>query len=226
MDMITGEGGISSFIHRFIPAQSAQISPGPTLLMLHGTGGDENALLDLGRMLAPGAALLSPRGKILENGMPRYFRRLAEGVFDLSDLTRRTHELADFVETASVAYDFDPARVIAVGFSNGANIAGSMLLLRPSVLSAAVLLHAQVPLVPPSLPNLLGKPIFIGAGPADPCERDRAPCRAAATGRRDGHNVLAQRRPRGQPRRGERGARVARAADREPGSRIKISRSY
>ncbi len=166
--MITGEGGISSFIHRFIPAQSAQVSPGPTLLMLHGTGGDENALLDLGRMLAPGAALLSPRGKILENGMPRYFRRLAEGVFDLSDLTRRTHELADFVETASVAYDFDPARVIAVGFSNGANIAGSMLLLRPSVLSAAVLLHAQVPLVPPSLPNLLGKPIFIGAGLADP----------------------------------------------------------
>src|SRR5579885_2536216 len=180
MDMITGEGGISSFIHRFIPAQSAQVSPGPTLLMLHGTGGDENALLDLGRMLAPGAALLSPRGKILENGMPRYFRRLAEGVFvlsdltrrtwenrmplsfprrgdgvfDLSDLTRRTHELADFVETASVAYDFDPARVIAVGFSNRANIAGSMLLLRPSVLSAAVLLHAQVPLVPPSLPNL------------------------------------------------------------------------
>jgi phospholipase/carboxylesterase len=166
--MITGEGGISSFIHRFIPAQSAQASSGPTLLMLHGTGGDENALLDLGRMLAPGAALLSPRGKVLENGMPRYFRRLAEGVFDLSDLTRRTHELADFVETASVAYDFDPARVIAVGFSNGANIAASMLLLRPSVLSAAVLLHAQVPLVPPSLPNLLGKPVFMSAGRADP----------------------------------------------------------
>jgi predicted esterase len=168
MYMITEEGGISSFIHRYIPAQSALDSSGPTLLLLHGTGGDENALLDLGGMLAPGVALLSPRGKVMENGMPRYFRRLAEGVFDLSDLTRRTHELADFVETASVAYDFDPARVIAVGFSNGANIATSMLLLRPSVLSAAVLLHGQVPMVPLSLPNLLGKPIFIGAGRADP----------------------------------------------------------
>src|SRR5207253_11232004 len=105
------------FVHRYIPAEDGSASP--TLLLLHGTGGDETDLLGLGRLLAPGASLLSPRGKVLEHGMPRFFRRLAAGVFDLEDLTLRTHELADFVAAASATYGFDPGRVIAVGFSNG-----------------------------------------------------------------------------------------------------------
>ncbi|GAC1360198.1 MAG: alpha/beta hydrolase [Ktedonobacteraceae bacterium] len=159
--------GSANFTHHYIPpAQAGQ--HGPTLLLLHGTGGDENDLLDLGRMLAPGAALLSPRGKVLEHGMPRFFRRLAEGVFDVPDLIQRTHELADFVESASTTYGFDATGVIAVGFSNGANIAASMLLLRPQVLAAAVLLHPMVPFVPEKLPHLTGKNVFIGAGRRDP----------------------------------------------------------
>jgi phospholipase/carboxylesterase len=164
--MFLGDDGITSFIHRFIPSTTGNSSR--TLLLLHGTGGNENDLLDLGRLLDPDAALLSPRGKVLENGMPRYFRRLAEGIFDIADLTRRTYELSDFVEAASIAYDFDPKQVIAVGFSNGANIAGSMLLLRPRTLSAAALLHPMVPFIPDTLPDLRNKPVFIGAGLADP----------------------------------------------------------
>ncbi|MBV9713399.1 MAG: alpha/beta hydrolase [Ktedonobacteraceae bacterium] len=158
---------VDGFIHRFEPA-SAQSTALPVLLLLHGTGGDENDLIDLGHILAPGAALLSPRGKVLENGMPRFFRRLAEGVFDLEDLKVRTQELADFVEAASKIYAFDAQHVIAVGFSNGANIAASMLLLRPEVLTGAVLSHPMVPLVPETLPDLSGKSIFIGAGRFDP----------------------------------------------------------
>lgn len=153
------------FIHRYIPPTVEGI---PTLLLLHGTGGDENDLLDLGRLLAPGAGLLSPRGKVLEHGMPRFFRRLAEGIFDLDDLRLRTHELADFVAQAASAYGFDPTRVVAVGFSNGANIAASMLLLRPGSLAGGALLHAMVPLEPESPPNLHGKYVFIGAGQRDP----------------------------------------------------------
>ena len=155
------------FTHHYIPPLQ-ESKHGPTLLLLHGTGGDENDLLDLGRMLAPDVGLLSPRGKVLENGMPRFFRRLAEGVFDVPDLIQRTHELADFVEIASTTYSFDATRIIAVGFSNGANIAASMLLLRPQVLMGAVLLHAMVPFVPEELPNLTGKQVFVGAGRRDP----------------------------------------------------------
>ncbi len=164
--MFLGDDGITSFIHRFIPSTTGNSSR--TLLLLHGTGGNENDLLDLGRLLDPDAALLSPRGKVLENGMPRYFRRLAEGIFDIADLTRRTYELSDFVEAASIAYAFDPKQVVAVGFSNGANIAGSMLLLRPRTLSAAALLHPMVPFIPDTLPDLRNKPVFIGAVLADP----------------------------------------------------------
>ena len=115
-----------SFVHRYEPAAQPERPP---LLLLHGTGGDEHDLIPLGRMLAPGAALLSPRGKVLEGGMPRFFRRLAEGVFDEEDVRKRAHDLADFVETARAAYGL-PAPV-AVGFSNGANIAAALLLLRP-----------------------------------------------------------------------------------------------
>src|SRR5947208_13131019 len=115
-----------NFTHRFVPALESP--PQQVLLLLHGTGGDENDMLPLGRELDPAAALLSPRGKILENGMPRFFRRLAEGVFDEADVIRRANELADFVGAAAARYEFDPRRVTAVGYSNGANIAAAILL--------------------------------------------------------------------------------------------------
>ncbi|GLS42034.1 alpha/beta hydrolase [Methylobacterium brachythecii] len=152
-----------SFIHRFEPGTDAGQPP---LLLLHGTGGDETDLLPLGRSLAPGAALVSPRGRVLENGMPRFFRRLAEGVFDEADLRQRTGELADFVEGARAAYDL-PAP-IAIGFSNGANIAAAMLMLRPEVLAGAVLLRAMVPLATPPAVDLAGKPVLLLSGMADP----------------------------------------------------------
>src|SRR5262249_7162147 len=138
------------------------------LLLLHGTGGDENDLLPLGQVLAPGAALLSPRGKVLENGMPRFFRRLAMGVFDEQDLRFRSRELAEFVQTASDQYGFDSQKVIGVGYSNGANIAASLLLLHPGVLRAAALFSPMVPLEPERLPNLTGVAVFVAAGRSDP----------------------------------------------------------
>jgi phospholipase/carboxylesterase len=152
------------FAHRFIPGAPDK----PVLLLLHGTGGDENDLLPLGEALLPGAGRLSPRGKVLENGMPRFFRRLAEGVFDLDDLRKRTHELADFVEAARAAYDLGERRPVAVGFSNGANIAAAVLLLRPGVLGGALLIRPMVPLVPDTLPDLRGIPVQIHAGQVDP----------------------------------------------------------
>jgi phospholipase/carboxylesterase len=151
------------FAHRFVPGKSSR-----TLLLLHGTGGNETELIPLGRALDPEAALLSPRGKVLENGMPRFFRRLAEGVFDQEDLVRRTHELADFIERAAVHYAFAPDKIVAAGFSNGANIAVSLLLLRPETLRAAVLFRAMVPLVPEKLPDLAQVDVWIGAGNQDP----------------------------------------------------------
>ncbi len=152
------------FRHRFLPAARADA---PTLLLLHGTGGDEADLLPLGEALVPGAARLSPRGQVLENGMPRFFRRLAEGVFDLEDLRRRTHQLADFVEAARKEYRLGSRPPMAVGFSNGANIAASLLLLRPGVLGGALLLRPMVPLTPDPLPLLGGVPVQINAGTAD-----------------------------------------------------------
>ena len=160
------------FIHRFIPATQDGLPP---LLLLHGTGGDENDLVPLGEQLLPGAALLSPRGKVSENGMPRFFRRLAEGVFDLEDLKVRTAELASFVAAARTAYGL--AAPVAVGFSNGANIAASLLLTRPDVLSGAVLLRAMLPFEPQTLPDLKGKPVLLLSGSNDPmmpaASRDR-----------------------------------------------------
>ncbi len=154
------------FVYQFVPAP--HVAAAGTLLLLHGTGGDENDLLLLGRLLDPSANLLSPRGKVLENGMPRFFRRLAEGVLDVPDLVIQTQALAEFVAEASAAHGFDLSRVTAAGFSNGANIAGAMLLLHPGVLQAAVLLHPMVPLVPETLPSLTETPVFIGAGRQDP----------------------------------------------------------
>jgi predicted esterase len=151
--------------HRFVPGLPAESR---TLLLLHGTGGNEDDLIPLGRALLPGAALLSPRGQVLDYGMPRFFRRLAEGVFDEPDLRARTAELAEFVEWAATSYAFDPRRVTAVGFSNGANIASSLLLLRPRVLAGAVLFRAMVPLVPEAPPDLRGVRVLIGSGRNDP----------------------------------------------------------
>ena len=146
-------------LHRFEPGTS------PTLLLLHGTGGDENDLIPLGRLLRPGAALLSPRGQILENGQPRFFRRVAPGVFDQDDLIHSTHELADFVEDQSASRHF--GKVIAVGYSNGANIAAAMLLLRPDVLAGAILFRAMLPLEPPHPPQLDKTPVLLLAGRHD-----------------------------------------------------------
>src|SRR5918997_5023767 len=152
-----------SFIYRFEPGTE----PGrPPLLLLHGTGGDESDLLPLGRAIGPGSALLSPRGKVLENGMPRFFRRLAEGVFDEADVTARAHELADFVAEAREAYGI--AAPVALGFSNGANIAAAMLLLRPEVLAGAALLRAMVPLGAPPAVDLASKRVLILSGAMDP----------------------------------------------------------
>jgi predicted esterase len=151
------------FIHDFVPGSSSR-----TLLLLHGTGGNERDLIPLGRELDPNAALLSPRGKVLENGMPRFFRRLAEGVFDLEDLKYRTNELADFIAAAGEHYGFATDRLVAVGYSNGANIAASMLLLRPEILRAAILFRAMVPLAPDRLPDLSSVRVWIGAGDQDP----------------------------------------------------------
>ena len=152
------------FVHRFLPGAPDR----PVLLLLHGTGGDESDLLPLGEALAPGAARLSPRGKVLENGMPRFFRRLAEGVFDLEDLRRRTDELADFVSSAMAHYGLGERRPVAVGFSNGANIAAALLLLRPTILGGALLMRPMVPLVPETLPDLSGVRVQINAGQVDP----------------------------------------------------------
>jgi len=151
------------FIHEFVPGSSSR-----TLLLLHGTGGNERDLIPLGRELDPNAALLSPRGKVLENGMPRFFRRLAEGVFDLEDLKYRTNELADFVTAAAQHYGFATDQFVAVGYSNGANIAASLLLLRPEILRAAILFRAMVPLVPDKLAELSSVHVWIGAGNQDP----------------------------------------------------------
>ncbi|MES3036080.1 MAG: alpha/beta hydrolase [Gemmatimonadota bacterium] len=139
-----------------------------TVLLLHGTGGNERDLLDLGAAVAPGARLLGVRGQVLEAGMPRFFRRLAEGVFDEADLMRRAADLAAFVPAAAESYGFDAKRVVALGYSNGANIAAAMLLLHPGVLSAAVLLRSMVPLEPAVLPTLPGTPVLIAEGRLDP----------------------------------------------------------
>ncbi len=151
------------FLHEFVRGNSTR-----TLLLLHGTGGNERDLIPLGRELDPNASLLSPRGKILENGMPRFFRRLAERVFDLEDLKTRTIELADFVSSAARHYDLAADRIVAVGYSNGANIAASMLLLRPEIMRAAILFRAMLPLIPDNLPDLSSAHVWIGAGDQDP----------------------------------------------------------
>ncbi len=159
------DGATVGDVHRFVPGATAAA---PTLLVLHGTGGDENDLLPLARELAPAASLLAPRGPVLEHGMPRFFRRLEVGRFDLDDLARRTAELGRFVREAATRYEFDAGRLIALGYSNGANIAASLLLTDADALAGAVLLRPMLPFEPASLPDLTGRPVLIAAGRNDP----------------------------------------------------------
>ncbi|MEO5988006.1 MAG: alpha/beta hydrolase [Candidatus Eisenbacteria bacterium] len=175
-----------SFAHRFEPGSG---SAEDTLLLLHGTGGNENDLLPLGRAIAPGASLLSPRGLVLEHGMPRFFRRIAEGVFDLPDLHARTTQLAEFITTAAAEYGFDSTRVHAVGFSNGANIAASLLFSYPAALASAILLRPMVPFEPEPLPILTGRSVLIAAGREDPIVPHEHGERLAGLLRRAGADV-------------------------------------
>ena len=154
------------FIHRFVAGTN---TAAPPLLLLHGTGGSENDLLTLGREIAPGAALLSPRGKVSEGGMARFFRRFSEGVFDQADLAARTEELAAWIQAVTAENKIDATRLIAFGFSNGANIAASLLLRRPEVLAGAILIRAMVPFVPEKQTRTLeGKSVLLLNGRADP----------------------------------------------------------
>lgn len=147
----------------------------PTLLLLHGTGGTENDLLPIGNFIDPDAGILSVRGEVLENGMPRFFRRLAEGVFDLEDLVRRTEDLNAFIGKAAEDYGFDRGNVIAVGYSNGANIAASLMFHYSDALKGAILHHPMVPVRDKEMPSLEGTSVFIGAGTNDPiCPMDEA----------------------------------------------------
>jgi predicted esterase len=179
----------ADFIHHFSPPADESA---PVLLLLHGTGGNERDLLELGRGLAPRAGLLSPRGKVLENGMPRFLRRLAEGVFDEADLIARTHELAAFIGEAGGRYGMAGRRLIAVGYSNGANIAASLLLLNAAPLAGAVLLRAMVPLVPETPPTLDGVPVMIAAGENDPLIPAESTSRLAEMLRGAGADVAMQ----------------------------------
>jgi phospholipase/carboxylesterase len=154
-----------SFFHAFMPAEN--VSDARTLLLLHGTGGDEKDLLPIGRAIDERANILSPRGKVSENGMNRFFKRLSEGVFDMDDLHARTTELAVFIRDAAAKYEVNPNKIIAVGYSNGANTAASLLFSHPEVLKGAVLLRAMLPFEPEALPDLAGKSVLILAGEED-----------------------------------------------------------
>jgi phospholipase/carboxylesterase len=157
------------FPHRFVPARNAGLAP---LLLLHGSGGDENDLLPLATRIGPGRAMLSPRGKVNEHGIARFFRRGDDGVWDVEDFRRRTAELADFIARAIAAYDLQ--KPVALGYSNGANIAWSLLLKDPGLLKGAILLRAMLPFDPRPLPDLTGLPVLLIAATHDeliPVER-------------------------------------------------------
>jgi len=153
-----------NFIHHY---EAGSTPDTPTLLLLHGTGGNENSLVSIGKQLAPDVAILSPRGNVLENGNPRFFRRLAEGVFDHEDLVARTHELASFIQAASDEYGFALSSLIAVGYSNGANIAASLMLLHPGLVTRAVLFRSMLPFQPTTPLDLHGTSALLLAGRYD-----------------------------------------------------------
>src|SRR5688572_2376611 len=175
------------YTHRFIPATES--SSRRVLLLLHGTGGNENDMIPLGRDLDPVAAILSLRGNVPENGMPRFFRRLAEGVFDEEDVIRRANELADFIGLAATKYSFNPQSLVAVGYSNGANVAAAVLLLRPGVLTRAILFRAMVPLTPANQPALAATRVLICSGEHDPIVPVENVKRLAAMLRQGGADV-------------------------------------
>jgi phospholipase/carboxylesterase len=153
------------FIHRFVPAED---SGADTLLLLHGTGGDEDDLIGIGQSVAPGAAILSPRGNVLENGAPRFFRRLAEGVFDPKEVRTRAEELARFIRAATVTYRLDPTRIYSLGYSNGANVASTVMLVEPGILRASILLRPMLVYEPSEKSDLGGSSVLISAGRMDP----------------------------------------------------------
>ena len=154
------------FIHRFLPAEDS--ANGETLVVLHGTGGDENDLIGIGQAIAPGAAILSPRGNVLENGAPRFFRRLAEGVFDPKEVRSRAEELARFIRAAVITYRLDPTRVFALGYSNGANVASTVMFVEPGILQGAILFRPMLVYEPTEKKDLSGSAVFISAGRMDP----------------------------------------------------------
>lgn len=154
------------FIHHYVTGSAGEF--GPTLLLLHGTGGDEQDLLPLAQRLAPGANLLGVRGRVLEDGMARYFRRLGEGIFDEQDIAERAAELAAFLPIAAHAHRFDASRLFAVGYSNGANMAAALLLLHPSLLRGAILFRAVLPLTAPAQVDLAGRVVLVSNGESDP----------------------------------------------------------
>jgi phospholipase/carboxylesterase len=154
------------FIHRFLPAEDS--ANGETLVVLHGTGGDENDLIGIGQAIAPGAAILSPRGNVLENGAPRFFRRLAEGVFDPKEVRSRAEELARFIRAAVITYRLDPTRVFALGYSNGANVASTMMFVEPGILQGAILFRPMLVYEPTERKDLSGSAVFVSAGRMDP----------------------------------------------------------
>lgn len=179
-----------SFHHLFQPGSDISARP---LLLLHGTGGTERDLLPLARSLSPGSAVLSPRGNVSENGAARFFARLAEGVFDPAEVVRRTHELADFIAASARTHGVDTARLVAVGFSNGANIAATLLLLRPESLAGALLLRPMVVLDQPAAPGTLaGKRALLLNGTVDPIVPPDQPPRLAALLRAGGADVTQQ----------------------------------
>ncbi len=157
--------GDLGFVHRFRPGAAGCSD---TLLALHGTGGNEDDLIGIAQTIAPGAAVISPRGNVLEAGAPRFFRRLSEGVFDPNEVRSRGEELATFVRAAVATYDLDPARVFALGYSNGANIASTVMMLDPEVIRAAVLLRPMLVFEPAERVDLAGKAVLISAGRVDP----------------------------------------------------------
>jgi phospholipase/carboxylesterase len=156
------------FIHRFVPGDTRRTP----LLLLHGSGGDEHDLVPLAERIAPGHALLSPRGKVNEQGITRFFRREPDGAWDLDDLRLRTKELADFLRSARGAYGLP--KPVVLGYSNGANIAWSLLLKEPGALAGAILLRAMLPFDPRPLPDLSSIPVLLIAAHDDeliPVER-------------------------------------------------------
>jgi phospholipase/carboxylesterase len=154
------------FIHRFVPAEDR--TSAETLVVLHGTGGDENDLIGIGQAIAPAAAILSPRGNVLENGAPRFFKRLGEGVFDPKEVRSRAEELANFIRAAISKYKLNPERIFAMGYSNGANIASTVMLIDPGLFRGAILFRPMLVIETDGRSDLSGRGLFISAGQLDP----------------------------------------------------------